>query len=163
MAEFNPFVDNSDKPSSGLGTITVLTIIWSIITIIQAVWGYFTAEKNYEDLKNMLASGQFDEAPGFVKSMFNEETMSNLGKMLDNKLPIMICGLIGGILCLYGALEMRKLKKEGFFLWLTGELLPLASMLIFIGASSFSGLGLINLFFPMLFIVLYVVHVKELR
>ena len=163
MAEFNPFTENQEQPTSGLKVITVLTIIWSIISIIQSVWGYFTAEKNYENIKQMMTSGQLDDAPGFVKSMFNEDTLNNAAKMLDNKLPIMLCGLVGGVLCLLGAIEMRKLKKEGYFLWITGELLPLVSMLIFIGLSSIEGIGLINLFFPLLFIVLYTVHLKELR
>ena len=36
-------------------------------------------------------------------------------KMYENRIPIMVISLVGAALCLYGALEMRKLEKAGLF------------------------------------------------
>jgi hypothetical protein len=66
------------------------------------------------------------------------------------------------LLCLYGAMEMRKLKKQGFIFWLVGELLPIATTIFFIGAAAFNGFGLLNLLFPVIFIILYFIYRKDL-
>ncbi len=159
----NPFEIESNKPSSFLNVLTILSIIGSIIALLQAVFGFFTADKNYENMKKTMSSTELDNAPGFVKGMFNEKTLMMAEKMADNKLPILITGILGAIICLWGAIEMRKLKKQGYTLWMIGELLPLIAVSIFIGAAAFSGLSLIGYLFPLLFIILYTVYRKELK
>jgi hypothetical protein len=36
----------------------------------------------------------------------------------QNKLPVLILGLTGVVLCLAGALQMSKLRMQGYYLWL---------------------------------------------
>jgi hypothetical protein len=83
-------------------------------------------------------------------------------KAMENRMPLLIVGLLGSALCLYGALEMRKLKKQGYLLWLIGEIIPLIGTMLFLGAASLSGFGLIGIVFPIIFIILYTVYRKEL-
>jgi len=163
MISNNPFEVENNKPSSVLNVLTILSIIGSILALIQAVFGYFTAEKNYENMKKAMNNADMENAPGFVKSMFNEKTLMMAEHMADNKLPIMLTGVLGAVLCLWGAIEMRKLKKQGYALWMTGELLPMVALSIIIGEAAFSGLNLIGYVFPIVFIILYTVYRKELK
>ena len=164
MSIENPFENSTElsvKPSSRLNVLTILTIIGSIMSLFSSIWGYFGADKNYEQIEKTMNSADYNNSPAFVKSMINQHTMELAQKLLENKIPLLIVGVIGSILCLYGAFAMRKLKKEGFMLWLIGELLPLMATLLFIGFGAFSGFSLLGLAFPVLFIVLYATCRKE--
>jgi hypothetical protein len=164
MSLENPFQENNivTKPSSLLSTSTILSIIGSAIAMISAVTAYVNAEVNYEKIQKMVNDKDVAKAPEFVKSFFNENALLMAQKAVENKVPIMIISLIAAALCLFGAVMMRKLKKDGLKLWMTGELLPIASNLVFLGAASMSGLALINLVFPAVFIVIYMICRKEL-
>lgn len=150
------------KLSTGLNVLTILTIIWSIITIVLGIWQYINAQKTYDDMRTSLESGKMDDAPEWVKKMAGPEALAMYQKMYENRLPILLIGLVGAGLCLYGAIEMRKLKKQGYMLWLIGEILPLVGGFIFIGSQMFSGFGLFGLLFPLIFIILYTIYRKDL-
>ena len=164
MSLENPFQENNleSKPSSLLSTSTILSIIGSGIAMISAVTAYVNAEANYEKIQKMVNDKGIAKAPEFVKSFFNENALLMAQKAVENKLPILIISLIAAVLCLFGAVLMRKLKKDGLKLWLTGEVLPIISNLVFLGVASMSGIALINLFFPAVFISIYMVCRKEL-
>lgn len=153
--------ENSKLPSS-LNVLTILTIIACCLFFIGEIYGFVTAKKSYEETKQLIESGKLDEAPGFVKGMVNENTLKLQKKRMENKMPIMVLGVVGLGLCFYGALEMRKRKKQGYTFWLIGELLPFVTTFIFIGASAFSGMGLLYCLFPLIFIILYTVNRKHL-
>ncbi len=162
----DPFFSNSaekaTKPSKALDIITILSVIANILGIFSSVMNYFKAKTNYEELKSALEGGAIDKAPAFVRGFINDDSLKSAELMLENRIPIMITSIIGAVLCLYGAIEMRKLKMQGYTFWLIGEMLPIVSMAIFIGASAFSGFLLIGYLFPLLFIVLYTIYKKEL-
>jgi hypothetical protein len=71
--------------------------------------------------------------------------------------------IVGALLCLFGALLMRKLKKQGFLIYTAGELItPLASIVI-VGLGSMMGmLMLTGLIVPIVFIILYGLQRKHL-
>ena len=150
------------KPSSFLNVLTILTIIGSIYTLFSSIWSFFTSEKSYMDLKKVMDSGDLDSAPAFVKSMVNAETLEMARKMMENKWPVMILGVMGAVLCLYGAIEMRKLRKQGYFLWMAGEILPVLGMTVLIGVGQFGAMQIIGYLFPVAFIIMYTIHKKEL-
>jgi len=158
----NPFEIETNKPSTVLNVLTILSIIGSVLSLIFSVVGYLFAESALEQKQKVIASGQLNDLPGFLKGQYSPEAMKLAENMVDNKLPILIMGLVSVALCLYGAIEMRKLKSQGYTLWLVGELLPIAATFLFIGAGTFSGLGLIGLVIPIVFIVLFTVYRKEL-
>ena len=83
--------------------------------------------------------------------------------MLDNRLPVLIIGLIGTFLCFFGALQMRKLKKMGFSLYILGDIVPFA-IGIFVGFDTFATVGyVIFTIIAVLFIILYAVQLKHLK
>lgn len=162
MNDLNSPFEAPTKPSSVLNTLSILTIIWSVISIIQNIYTYFNIEKNYAEMQQLFDSGKLNDAPGFVKNFVNKDTLLQLESAMHNKIPILILSVFGAILCLVGAVEMRKLKSHGYTFWLCGELLPILSTIIFVGINAYAGFSLLGLFFPVLFIVLYSVYRKEL-
>jgi hypothetical protein len=156
------FNDEPQKPSlsGGLNVLTILTFIGSGIQILSGLWQFFTAEKSYKSLQE--AQGNLDAMPGWAKSMMGPEMLEIARKTAENKLPLLLLNLVGAALCIYGAMEMRKLKKQGFMLWLTGEFLPLFAGAIFVGAGMFKGFGIIGMVFPIVFLILYGVQRKNL-
>ncbi|MFT3911044.1 MAG: hypothetical protein QM737_16615 [Ferruginibacter sp.] len=155
--------EDQSKLPSGLNVLTILTIIGSIIGLIFSVYGFFTAKTNYERTKDLMNSPEKMEAmPGWAKGMITPEGLAMQQKMMENKLPILILSLVALALCLYGAMEMRKRKKQGYILWLIGEILPIGTSLLFIGTMAMKGFGLMMVFIPILFIILYTVNKKEL-
>ncbi|MBC7535865.1 MAG: hypothetical protein H7258_09240 [Ferruginibacter sp.] len=159
----NDFTAEEPQLPTGLKVLTILTIIGTILfSFIGGVWGYFSAQKNYDKTKDLLDSGKMNDAPGWAKGMISPEMLDLQQKALENKLPILILTLVAGALCLYGALEMRKRKKQGYIFWLIGELLPIAATVLFLGSGAVQGFGLFALFIPLVFIILYTVNRKEL-
>ena len=151
-----------DKLPSGINILTILTIIGSAFGLLSSLYSFFTAKKSYENMKTTMDSGKLDDAPKWAKGFMTPEMLELTRKMYENRLPILLLSLVAMGLCLYGALEMRKLKKQGYTFWLIGELLPIPTSILFIGMASFSGLGLLALLIPAVFIILYTVNKKYL-
>jgi hypothetical protein len=162
MNDLNSPFEAPTKPSSVLNTLTILTIIWSVISILQNAYTFLSIDKSYAEMKKLMESNGLENAPSFVKNLVNKDTLLQLESAMHFKIPILILGVFGSLLCLAGAIEMRKLKVHGYTFWLCGELLPILSTIIFVGVNAFAGLSLLGLFFPALFIVLYSVYRKEL-
>ncbi len=65
--------------------------------------------------------------------------------------------LLGAALCIFGAMQMRNLKKTGFFIYVAGELIaPIA-------ASVFIAFSIGTFVIPIIFIVLYAINLKDLK
>lgn len=157
-------VNEFEKPKlpSGLNVLTILTIIGCVIGFISGIYSFMTSQKTYDSMKEAIEGGKMDNAPGWMKGMMSPETLIMYQKMHQNRLPILILTLVATALCFYGALEMRKLKKQGYTFWLIGELLPFATTIFFIGMIAFQGFGLLIALIPIIFIILYTVNRKYL-
>jgi hypothetical protein len=158
LLEFN----DGQKPTlpGSLNVLTILTFIGCAIGFIGGFWNYFNAEKGYKDL--VKAQENMGEAPAWAKKMMGPEMVEMARKSLEYKLPIMLLTIVGTALCLWGALEMRKLKKQGFMLWTVGEFLPIVGSAVFIGMGAFGGFTLFFYAFPIIFLILYAVNRKHL-
>ncbi len=85
--------------------------------------------------------------------------------MLANKWLLILISLAGIALCLYGALQMRKLKKEGFYVYTLGQVLPFICGGLIVGfANQFNGvLSYIVAAVPVAFIIMYATHLKYMK
>ena len=147
------------KLPTGLNVLTILTFIWCAYELYANITN-FTGGK--EKLAKMdEAQEQMKNAPAWVRKMAGPEMREAVQQALDNKMPILLIGLVAVALCIYGAIEMRRLKKQGYFLWLAGEILPWISALIFTSAI-FKTFIVYFLIFPIIFIILYTVQRKHL-
>lgn len=76
-------------------------------------------------------------------------------------------GLVGNLLCLFGALQMWKLKKMGYFIYIAGQALPIISSVIYLGDFLFTSLGmtamLTAIIFPVAFIIMYGINLKHMN
>lgn len=153
----------SKKLPSTLNVLTILTFVGSGLAFLTGIWNYFSIEKSYEQMQKMQNDPNTAQMPEFVKSMMNEDALKLLKIQMDNKLPILIVTMIGLALCIWGALKMRKLEKQGFYFWLMGEIVPIIATIIIIGLGFFKGFAMIGLIFPLIFIILYATQLKNLQ
>ena len=160
--------DQSAHPSSEaqkrpemLNVLTILTFIGSGLGFLSAIYGYFTAASNYAKIQDVQS--KLDSAPAFVKSLTGPDMMELARKSLENRMPIMLLTIAGCLLCAYGAIVMRSLKKTGFSFYLVGEVLPIITSYVFLGLGSFGGFSMVlALLFPIVFIILYATQLKHL-
>ncbi|HLZ89768.1 MAG TPA: hypothetical protein VKQ52_21090 [Puia sp.] len=165
MADFNrpvepqSFLEEPRKIPEMLNVLTILTFIGSGLGVIGALWGFVKAKSSYDT----LAAMNLDQMPGFAKRMMGSDPLETARKAYENRLPILLLGLIGCALCIYGAVQMRQLKKNGFTLYAVGEVLPIITSLIFLGSGATGVTYIIGYAIYVLFIVLYSTQMKYLR
>ena len=162
LTQSNDFLKPGEKPRlpTGINVLTILTLIWSAYECYSAVKNFFGGQKALEELEQ--SQEKLASAPEWARKMAGPEMMEVVRKGLENKVPMLIIGLLSVGLCVYGALEMRKLKKQGYTFWLIGEILPWISTLIFVGAVIFKTVIAWFMIFPILFIILYTFQRKHL-
>ena len=152
--------EDTAKLGTGLNVLTILTFIGSAYGLYSTLNNFLSGKKALEDFEK--AQDKLAEAPAWAKALAGPEVHEVMVKSLDNKVPLLIIGLVSIVLCIYGAIEMRKLKKQGFTLWLIGEVLPYIGMVIFVGGIFFQTFLVYFLIFPLIFIILYFFQRKNL-
>ncbi|MEO6405663.1 MAG: hypothetical protein ABIY51_08300 [Ferruginibacter sp.] len=156
-----------EKPvlPSGLNVLTILTFIGCVFQLGGGIFTFLNAKKSFDEKDKIIAQMQSGEMPKFVRSMMGDPAHFEelVTKSYENRLPILIISLVAVALCFVGAMQMRKLKKQGYLLYVIGELLPFLSMALFIGVFSMSGVGfMIGACITLLFIILYTTFRKNL-
>ncbi|HTI11947.1 MAG TPA: hypothetical protein VL832_25410 [Puia sp.] len=155
------FDEGRKKLPDMLNVLTILTFIGCGIGCISSVYSYFNAQKSYDDIVKL--QDNLDSAPEFVKKLAGPKMVEIARNSLENRLPILLLAMVGYVLCLYGAIKMRAWKKEGFPVYVLGEILPVVAGFIFIGAGMFNGFAVIGaLIFPAAFIIMYASQRKYL-
>ncbi|WP_298389889.1 hypothetical protein [Hydrotalea sp.] len=152
------------EPKYGsLKVLTILTFIGSALAIFSGIYQYFSAEKNLAAMEKLMNSPDFAKMPDFAKSFYSPEAMELMRKAAANKLPILVVTLIGALLCILGAIDMRKLKMQGYYMWLIGEIFPVMATVILLGVASVTGwTAYFGYAFLLLFIILYTTQRKYL-
>lgn len=154
---------NAVAPGS-LKTLTVLTFIGSGILLLLSLFNAMNAKKGLEAMEKMQGSEQLEKMPDFLKRFYTPEAIEMARISYENRVPLTILGLVGIGLCIYGAIQMRSLQKQGYYLWLIGNILPLIGNLIFIGIAALTGFAsylFIGIF--VLFLILYSTQLKYLK
>ena len=159
--------DENIKPKlpTGLNVLTILTIVWCAIQLLSSLLGFFSAKKSYDGIEKLSEQMNSENMPGWAKSMMGDpDTMIRIiTKSYENRIPVVLMSVVAVALCFYGALQMRKLKKQGFIFYTIGELLPFLTQFLFIGAFAFAGFMMyFFIAFALLFILLYSMQRKHL-
>jgi len=149
---------------SGINVLTILTFIGCGLVFCALIWNLLGgAKKSLDKMEEMVNSSKFDEMPSLVKKMYSPENIELARKGYENRVPISLVGLLGVALCVVGAIQMRKLKQQGYYVYLIGELMPVLASLVFIGVASLANFnGIITIVFTLLFILLYSAQRKHL-
>jgi hypothetical protein len=148
---------------TGINVLTILTFIGSAVALLSSIWQFINAKKSVDQLEATINSDKFDDMPGFLKGMMTPEMLEMARKQYENRIPILAIGLVSLALCVYGAMQMRQLKGQGYLIYVIGELLPLVAIFLFIGMGALKGFGLIGVIIPVLFIILYTMQRKHLK
>ena len=154
-------VDKNKLPGS-LNTLSILSFIGCGLGLIGMLIGILRKTPSEADLQEM--QDKFDRSPEFLKSIMGSHSVELTRKTIENSFSMNLLGFISIALCLYGVLRMRALKKEGFYIYVIGELvLPLASMIIFTGLGLYGSITLaFAILIPLLFVILYATQLKYL-
>ncbi len=153
------FSEENKLPST-LNVLTILTFIGCAFELFSQVKNFFSGTEAIEKVRK--AQENMDQMPAFARKFVGPEVLEMMQKSFDNKVPLFIIGLLSIGLCTYGAIEMRKLKKQGYALWLAGEILPVVGSIIFIGLILFKTIFIYFMIFPIIFIILYTTQKKYL-
>ena len=144
----------------GLNVLTILTFIGCALGAIFTIATPWLMKFSL-NMMNKAAESGTDLTPKQASDM--EVSRKAIELTQANMIPLLAIGIVGIILCFVGALMMRKLKKDGFWLYLGGQLLPLIGNIILLGTSQFTGATSYIMFaIPIVFIVLYYGQMKHL-
>ncbi|MEP6726883.1 MAG: hypothetical protein ABJC98_13780, partial [Bacteroidota bacterium] len=121
---FSPVIETKSLPS-GLNVLTILTFVGSAIGLLGTLYNFTNAKKGLDQMEAAINSPEYENMPALAKKFMSPEALEVARKSYENRIPLTLIGLIGIALCVYGAVQMRKRKMQGYYLWLTGELLPL--------------------------------------
>jgi hypothetical protein len=156
------FLEEPKKLPDMLNVLTILTFIGSGFALLFQLYYSFNAKKFYD--LTIANQDKMAEAPSWAKSMQGPDPIGVATRTYENRTAILLLGVVAVLLCIYGAIQMRQFKKNGFYIYAVGEILPTISTAIFIGGAALSGFGLIfTLFFTALFIILYATQLKYLK
>lgn len=153
----NDLLANTDVPvdtlPKGLNVLTILTFIgcgvFGIFTLLTPVITTFMLKI----MDKASSSGQELSAKQ-VADMEKSRHMMELTQA--NMIPVVLIGMAGIILCLIGAVMMRKLKKDGFWIYVAGQILPIAGGFAVMGTAQYTSVwSYLAFIFPALFIFLY--------
>lgn len=145
-----------------LNVLTILTFIGCGIAYVGGLYSYFTNNDPDKQIAKLNEAREKMGDNGFGAKMI-ESSIDMVQKSYDNRFLLLISGLVFATFCLIGAIQMRKLKKSGYFFYLIGELAPFVVMAGLFGASFFGAIFLlISAFFAILFVILYSTQLKHL-
>jgi hypothetical protein len=153
------WLEEPKKRPETLNVISILTFIGSGIAIIGQIYNFFKAQSTYDQL--VQNQDKLDQMPDFVKKLMGPDPMGSARRTLENRTPMLILVIVASVLCIYGALQMRQLKKVGFPIYVIGELLPIAAYYIFIGPMSVFTL-IFSLLINGAFIIMYATQLKHM-
>jgi hypothetical protein len=150
------------KRSDTLNVLTILTIIGCCLAYVGTFWGFYTTSPAQYEKRLAEAQENADKLSGTAAN-FAQEGVRMMEKNHEYRMVLLLAGIVFTTFCLIGALQMRKLKKSGYPLYVIGELAPLILSFALIG---FSKVGLItsviSAAIALLFVILYSVQRKNL-
>ena len=152
-----------------LNVLTILTFIGCGLVLIGTLAALIMSQ-DY-DAQHAALEKALDSAgsSGFARNMIESQLQSleanraYFMKLYQFRFIVYPIALLGAVLCLVGAIRMRKLRKSGFPLYVAGELVPPIAMGILVG---FTGDGTWKTYasylLPVVFVLLYATQRKYL-
>ncbi len=149
------------KLPTGLNILTILTFIGCVIQIISAGYAFYMFHSGFMEIKN---SGAITENAFRIKDKFFEGGLAlHASSIYNSQVIVLTIALLCAFICFVGAMQMRKLRKKGLWLYLAGELLYPVIGSIFIFKYFETGVvDYIRLIIPVVFVGLYLSYSKYL-
>ncbi len=156
--------ENNTVPS-GINILSILTFVGSAFAILGGMWNFYNAKKTFDTKDKVMEQMNSGSMPSWLKSIMPDMTHFEemITKSYENRIPILILTLVAGVLCIVGAMQMRKRQKQGYIFYVIGEVLPLITSAFFIGFFTLAGgAAIFGIALTILFIVLYSLQRKHL-
>ena len=154
--------DGKPKLPSGINVLTILTFIGCGLGLLFAL---------LTPVINKFFLGFMEKAQTSAGRELTTKELTDIEKgkaaielSQANMVPLMTIGIISIALCLVGAIMIRKLRKDGFWIYIGGEFLPVIGNFIVMGTGQFTGVISVVLIIgiPLLFAILYAKQRKYL-
>ena len=131
-----------------------LSYIGLLLNIFR--WGNYEADlAEAERLQEQMGDGAFGK--------IFQGSVEIIQKSHEYRYLLLAAGLIFTTMCLIGAIQMRRLKKSGYTIYVMGELAPLLVNGVLLGFSFFTGFPIaVTALIAILFVVLYTTQRKYL-
>jgi hypothetical protein len=138
-----------------LTTLCILSFIGSGLGILGGIYNLVTLPTQIAAIKGLgsLASGLGGDLGKELSSQI--ESLEKYGMVSAG------LSLAGSLVCLFGVIQMWKLVKNGYFIYIGGQLLAIVGTFLIMGTSWMA--GPIGMIFPLIFIALYGLNLKHLR
>ncbi len=160
MEENNTGAEAPKRPTF-ITVLCILTWVGCGIGLIMNVLAFLAAKAASafvgvaNDMATAAADGMTAEGNAAVAAM--NSSMTNIYIWLAG-------GIVGILLCLFGSIQMWKLKKMGFYIYVVGQVVGIAVPFIFpIAGTTGMGSMMMMLVFPIIFIVLYGINLKHMK
>lgn len=154
IEDINDDGNNGQLPQF-LNVLTILTFIWTGLTVIMGLYNLTTQaeqQRSIDQIRNM---------PG--ANIFGSDMTETLQIMLDNIYLLQGVAIGVAIFCGIGAFLMRKLKKNGYYIYVVASVVGVAIPISIIGLGTMGVMVLIGSIFTIAFIIMYGVNLKYLR
>jgi uncharacterized membrane protein HdeD (DUF308 family) len=144
------FAEKKPLPTA-INVLTILTFIGCGLGLLGSLFSKQLMEFGLNVLQKQAESG--DATSKQIEAY--QKTKEAYALLSQHYTINLIIGLAGIVLCFLGALWMRKLKKDGYWLYLAGEVLPIVAGFIIVGTGGMvDWKSYIGLLIPALFIIL---------
>ncbi len=154
----NQPTEAAPKRPQFLTVLCILTWIGSALAFISAIYTFFTVQASAAMFENMNMSGATDPT-GMMGGM--QEAMR---LAVVNRVPNLLVATICSLLCIFGAMQMWKLKKTGYFIYIAGEIIPPIAAFVLGGGGMLGSMGAaVALIIAIIWIVLYGLNVKHMK
>lgn len=166
MTDFNQFHDSfsnvpapTKKMPDMINVLTILTFIGCAYFLLSGIYSYFTICKSIGIIDGSMGQiGANNPMAGFMDS-----AIQMVHRQCEMKLPLLLINLVTTALCFIGAMQMRQLKKAGFFIYLVGEVAGPVAQTFILGSGTIGIFMILGFIFPLVFIILYATQLKHLK
>ncbi len=147
----NPVAETKKRPSF-LTVLCILSFVGIGIGIISAVYSLITFSATTELINQYGSAMENSPLGGMV------DTLVKWGQTLYT------IEIVANLICLAGVLMMWKLKKNGYFIYIVGEIAPAIATFALMGGYGPLGTFMMvsGLIFPIVFIILYGLNLKHM-
>jgi hypothetical protein len=161
MEQTNTGVDAPATRPKFLNVLCILSYIGTGLGVIMGIYHLATAgaaQAGVAMLDSMSSSNNsMSSVPGMDSMM--------AGAIAAAKYVYVLAGveIATNLLCLFGVLQMSKLKKMGYYLYVVGQLTAIIVPIVLVGFGGlFGGIMIAMAIFPIAFIIMYGVNLKHM-
>jgi hypothetical protein len=154
---------------------TLLTVL-CILTFLGSSWGIFDGFINIFKAKTIDTVGLNDQlqtemdklndsgTTGETLTKLLEGAMDVANKAIEKAIPLAIFSIIASMLSIFGAYLMWNLKKSGFYIYITAQIISLFGIFYLLGLS-FASIAIVGFggLLSLIFTILYGVNLKYMH